>query len=154
MSRTTEHPDDSAASQANVCTPGRGADPDQSPPLSPPTWTLAESRSAAFEETLRCSPVPGACPMCGASVQREPSLDGRATPGWWCQATHSLHFWQWRAQSLKRGLAARRYVLPPAPASGGIPHYPGVTFKDLDSAQEDMRSDRVRWAAQGYDPAG
>jgi len=118
----------------------------------PPGGPANEASVLRQEQAL--ASVPLSCPVCGAATEEVPSLDTRRTRGWWCQPSRSLHFWQWRALALREWMAKRRYAIPPVLGSNGIPDYPGVTFEDLKQARRDMRADRERWHAQGYDPKG
>ena len=125
-------------------------------PLAAPPEPPGEPANGAgnLRQEQALAPVPRFCPVCGAPTEAVPSLDTHRTRGWWCQLSRSLHFWQWRALALREWMAKRRYAIPPVLGWDGIPDYPGITFEDLEQARLEMRADRERWHAQGYDPKG
>jgi hypothetical protein len=128
--------------------PGEG----ESMPAGPRAGPGTATRLVPWEDVLPRTPL--VCPVCGAPAEPVHALDTRATRGWRCQVTRSLHFWQWRTMAIRKWMAGQQYAIPPAPSIGGISAYPGVTFDEMQGARREMEVDRARWAAEGYDPNG
>jgi len=101
----------------------------------------------------RAPEFPQSCPICGASINRDPSWDFTHShrPGWRCQKGGLAHFLEFNTRRIAKQFTQDPWLIQPVFANGTCV-YPGVRREEMLSWEECNTLLREEYQKTGYDP--